>query len=109
MRHLRRTVQSLIEAPLSRLILSGELKDWPEVEVAVTEDQILLQRGLEAAVVGAPPAAGPIVAAVCCECGCAIPDAERERCAWIGGMFICARCKAKVEALANPPQRPGPA
>jgi ATP-dependent Clp protease ATP-binding subunit ClpA len=42
-RHLRRTVQALVEAPLSRLILSGELKDWQEVEVAVSNDMIVLQ------------------------------------------------------------------
>ena len=38
----------------------------------------------------------------CCECGCTIADAERGKCAWIGGMFICARCKARVEDMANP-------
>jgi ATP-dependent Clp protease ATP-binding subunit ClpC len=42
-RHLRRTVQTLVEAPLSRLILSGELKDWQEVEVAVSNGMIVLQ------------------------------------------------------------------
>jgi ATP-dependent Clp protease ATP-binding subunit ClpA len=45
---------------------------------------------------GPPPGA-----AVCCECGSPIADAEREARAWIGGMFICARCKAQVEDLAN--------
>ena len=105
-RHLRRAVQALVEAPLSRLILSGELKDWPGVEVAVSNGQLVLRRGSEPALAGDAPAAGLKVAAVCCECGCAIADADRERCAWIGGMFICARCKARVEALANPPKRP---
>jgi ATP-dependent Clp protease ATP-binding subunit ClpC len=42
-RHLRRTVQTLVEGPLSRLILSGELKDWQEVEVAVSNGMIILQ------------------------------------------------------------------
>jgi ATP-dependent Clp protease ATP-binding subunit ClpA len=42
-RHLRRTVQTLVEAPLSRLILSGDLNDWREVEVAVSNGVIVLQ------------------------------------------------------------------
>ena len=37
-----------------------------------------------------------------CERGGAIPDAQRGKCAWIGGMFICARCKARLEDMANP-------
>ncbi len=104
-RHLRRAVQALVEAPLSRLILSGELKDWPGVEVVVTNDQLVLRRGSGPALASPPPAAGLKGAAVCCECGSAIADADRKRCAWIGGMFICARCKARVEAIANPPKR----
>jgi hypothetical protein len=44
-----------------------------------------------------PPPGG----AACCECGGPIAEADREACAWIGGMFICARCKARVEDLAN--------
>lgn len=50
-RHLRRAVQSqsLIEAPMSRMILSGELTDWPEVEVVVCNGQIVLQRKEELA------------------------------------------------------------
>jgi ATP-dependent Clp protease ATP-binding subunit ClpC len=42
-RHLRRAVQTLVEAPLSRLILSGELKGWQGVEVAVSNGMIVLQ------------------------------------------------------------------
>lgn len=48
----------------------------------------------------APPDA-PATAVVCCECGSAIAEADREKCAWIGGLFICPRCKAQVEKLAN--------
>ncbi|MBM3883971.1 MAG: ATP-dependent Clp protease ATP-binding subunit, partial [Verrucomicrobia bacterium] len=99
-RHLRRAVQALVEAPLSRLILSGELKDWPGVEIAVANGQLVLRSGPE------PPSAG--TPAVCCECGCTILAANRARSAWIGGMFICARCKAKVEDLANPSSSPKP-
>lgn len=102
-RHLRRTVQALIEAPLSRLILSGELNDWPAVEVAADNDRLVLRPAAEAASGGGAGLSGERIAAVCCECGCAIADADRPQCAWIGGMFICAPCKAKVEAMASPP------
>jgi len=94
-RHLRRTVQTLVEAPLSRLILSGELKAWPGVELAVANGQLVLQPRVEKALDEVVP--------VCCECGCAIAPGDRDKCAWIGDMFICARCKAKVEELAIPP------
>jgi len=106
-RHLRRTVQTLVEAPLSRLILSGELKDWQEVEVAVTSGMIVLQPRKEGASTGTQPEAQG-QATVCCECGCAIAEAERGECAWIGGMFICAPCKAGVGDMAKPsdPKKP---
>jgi ATP-dependent Clp protease ATP-binding subunit ClpC len=97
-RHLRRTVQTLIELPLSRLILSGELKDSREVEVMISNGQLVLQPRSELA-----SAEKVQSEAVCCECGCAIADADRSKCIWIGGMFICAKCKAKVEDMANPP------
>jgi ATP-dependent Clp protease ATP-binding subunit ClpC len=42
-RSLRRTVQELIEVPLSGLILSGVPKDWPSVLVAVDQGQVRLQ------------------------------------------------------------------
>ncbi len=96
-RHLRRTVQTLIEVPLSRLLLSGELKDSRAVEAVVANGQIVLQPRSELASVAATP-----TATICCECGCAITDAERSKCVWIGGMFICARCKGKVEDMAKP-------
>ena len=54
-RHLRRTVQTLVEAPLSRLILSGELKDWQEVEVAVSNGMIVLQPRSKGASTGTMP------------------------------------------------------
>jgi hypothetical protein len=106
-RHLRRTVQTLVEAPLSRLILSGELKDWQEVEVAVTSGMIVIQPRKEGASTGTQPEAQG-QATVCCECGCAIAEAERGECAWIGGMFICAPCKAGVGDMAKPsdPKKP---
>jgi len=56
-RHLRRTVQALVEAPLSRLVLSGELKDWQEVEVAVSNDMIVLQPRSKGASTGTMPGA----------------------------------------------------
>jgi ATP-dependent Clp protease ATP-binding subunit ClpC len=86
-RHLRRTVQTLVEAPLSRLILAGELKDWQEVEVAVSNDMIVLQPRSKGASTETMSGAQR-QAAACCECGCAIADADCGKCAWIGGMFI---------------------
>jgi len=34
-RHLHRTVQELLEVPLSRLVLSGKIRDWPGVAVRI--------------------------------------------------------------------------
>lgn len=48
------------------------------------------------------------LAAVCCECNCAIPDVDRDSSAWIGGTFICAPCKAQLAASANPAAKPKP-
>ncbi len=104
-RHLRRTVQTLLELPLSRLILSGELKDAREVEATVSNGQLVLQPRPNSTLAGAEPAAKLEPPAFCCECGCAIADEERSKCAWIGGMFICVKCKAKVEDMAKPPNR----
>lgn len=98
-RHLRRAVQSLVEAPLSRLLLSGELKQWHGVEVAVVNGQIAIRPTSE------PGIAAP-AAPVCCECGRAIAVEDQAKCAWIAGMSICPECKAKVEKLANPSQPP---
>jgi len=42
-RHLRRTVQELVEAPLSRLILSGEQKTMQGVELLVHDNQLILR------------------------------------------------------------------
>ena len=56
-RHLRRTVQTLVEAPLSRLILSGELKDWQGVNVAVSNGMIVLQPRAKGASTGTMPGA----------------------------------------------------
>jgi len=42
-RLLQRTVQELVEFPLSSLILSGVPKDWPAVVVAVEQGQVRLQ------------------------------------------------------------------
>jgi ATP-dependent Clp protease ATP-binding subunit ClpA len=42
-RHLQRTVQELVEFPLSSLVLSGVPKDWPAVVVAVEQGQVRLQ------------------------------------------------------------------
>lgn len=42
-RHLQRTVQELVEFPLSSLILSGVPEDWPAVAVAVERGEVRLQ------------------------------------------------------------------
>lgn len=100
-RHLRRAVQTLLEGPLSQLILSGQLENWQRIEVAVADDKLIFRR--EADQTAAEPTAAR---GVCCECGLAIAAADLERCAWLGGMFICGSCKARVEAMAKPRQRP---
>jgi ATP-dependent Clp protease ATP-binding subunit ClpC len=41
-RHLRRTVQTLVEVPLSRLILSGDIKTWTGVVVGLREGAVVL-------------------------------------------------------------------
>jgi len=42
-RLLQRTVQELVEFPLSSLVLSGVPKDWAAVVVAVDQGQVCLQ------------------------------------------------------------------
>jgi ATP-dependent Clp protease ATP-binding subunit ClpC len=42
-RHLRRTVQELIEIPLSRLILSGELENRQNVQVVFQDERLVFQ------------------------------------------------------------------
>lgn len=44
-RHLRRTVQTVVEIPLSQLILSGELSGWPSVLVTVESGRLTLKPG----------------------------------------------------------------
>jgi len=46
-RLLQRTVQELVEFPLSSLVLSGVPKDWPTVVVAVEQGQVHLQPPVE--------------------------------------------------------------
>jgi len=44
-RHLRRTVQTLVEIPLSQFILSSELSGWPSVLVTVESGRLTLKPG----------------------------------------------------------------
>jgi ATP-dependent Clp protease ATP-binding subunit ClpC len=44
-RHLRRSMQNLVEAPLSRLLMSGEVENWQNVEVDVQEKHIVIKAG----------------------------------------------------------------
>ncbi len=46
--------------------------------------------------------------AECVECGVEIPDDAREQCAWVGGTYICARCRRKIEAAEKPKKPPKP-
>jgi len=39
--------------------------------------------------------------AVCVECHKAIPEDAREQCAWVGGTYICAKCRQKVIAAGK--------
>jgi tRNA A-37 threonylcarbamoyl transferase component Bud32 len=68
-----------------------DLKDGDRIRVG---DTILLIR-LE----------GP---GVCCQCNREIADADRQKCAWIGGTFICVSCKEKLAASAQPAKKPEP-
>ena len=42
-RHLRRTVQELVEIPLSRLMLSGELENRQSVQVALQDERLVFR------------------------------------------------------------------
>lgn len=48
------------------------------------------------------------VPAVCYECDTPISKEDQDRCAWIGGTFICAVCKSKLIASAQPAKKPEP-
>lgn len=100
-RYLARTVQSLLEEPLSRLILSEDLANWSAVEAVVRGERLILQPGTESAPARQETAADSPRPAVCCECGEPIPESERRRCGWINGMFICDRCRVRVERMAR--------
>lgn len=47
-------------------------------------------------------------AAVCCDCGCSIPEENREARAWVGGTFICTTCKNKLMSLGQSAKPPKP-
>jgi len=47
-------------------------------------------------------------AGICAECGCEIADSDRDRCAWIGGTFICEKCKSKLVSMGKPAKKPEP-
>jgi len=79
----------------------GARRDYPQVdlrdgdEIRVGENVLKVQIELEA---------------VCCECGKAIAERDRERCAWVGGTFICGTCREKVLKAGKPaaPKAPKP-
>ena len=48
------------------------------------------------------------VAAFCCQCNEDIPDADRNKCSWVGGTFICPPCRAKLAASMQPAKKPEP-
>ena len=60
-----------------------QLKDGDEIRVG----QTLLRVRIEAE--------------VCCDCGCPISDQESHKCKWIGGTFICHKCREKLETDAD--------
>ncbi len=44
----------------------------------------------------------------CCECSVEITDPIREKYIWIGGTFICGKCRKKAIDKAQPPKPPEP-
>jgi eukaryotic-like serine/threonine-protein kinase len=47
-------------------------------------------------------------AGVCCECQCDIADEDRKACVWVGGTFICKKCKSKLMSKNEKPKAPKP-
>jgi ATP-dependent Clp protease ATP-binding subunit ClpC len=62
-RHLRRTIQNLIEDPLSEKMLSGEFKPWSTVLADRDGDSIVLSTASPTAI-GAPAATAPATASL---------------------------------------------
>ena len=77
----------------------GAKRQYPEVDLK-DSDRIKVGATVLAVRLEAP--------GVCCECGCAIADKDRQQCAWIGGTFICKKCKAKLIASGQKAKAPDP-
>lgn len=83
------------EAPEDAAGRSGtevELRDGDEIRVGATHLKVAIE--------------GP---ATCSGCGRPIGDDERERCAWVGGTWLCEACRrGTVTRGPAPTGRPGP-
>ena len=77
----------------------GARREYPEVDLKngnrIRVGQTVLVVTLEGAL-------------VCCQCGCSIPERDRDQSAWIGGTFICAKCKANLISMGKPAKAPEP-
>lgn len=71
----------------------GAQRRYPEVDVK-HGDQIQVGDTVLAVHVELP--------AECCQCGRSIADADRQRCAWVGGTSICSECRARLAASLEP-------
>lgn len=76
----------------------GRLRDYPHVALRDGDE---IRAGAHAFRVGVE------VAALCHECGAAIGDEVRDRCAWVGDTFWCEDCRQRA-AAANRPAAPEP-
>jgi ATP-dependent Clp protease ATP-binding subunit ClpC len=92
-RHLRRTIETRVSVPLSRLVLSGELANCERIRLVAAEGRVCFQSGSETA--GHSPAN-----ARCCDCGVALAKADLEACGWIGGLHLCPACKRNLDKMA---------
>lgn len=80
----------------------------PEEAVRRQYPEVKLKNGDRIQVGGATMLVKVKLPANCCECEQPIADKDRERCAWIGGTFLCPSCKEKLIVSASPAKNPNP-
>jgi len=91
-RHGGRRVDETPEQAAGRGAAQVDLRDGDEIRVGDTHMKVVIE--------------GP---ASCSQCGRTIADAERERCAWVSGTWLCESCRrATAAGTPAPTGRPGP-
>jgi hypothetical protein len=76
----------------------GAQREYPQVDLE-DGDQIRVGATVFRVSVDCP--------AVCCDCGRAIGEGEREACAYVAGTFLCPECRRRTEGLRREPGGPG--